>query len=100
MASAVENAISYFESKKTDDSNTSTIITKQPMIVSLLGSCVFRIIWVFTVCPLFPGQIMALYISYPISWIVTGGVHFLFCVYFYKKLMRFKKQAEQTAVTA
>ena len=72
----------------------------QPMIVSLLGSCVFRIIWVFTVCPLFPGQIMALYISYPISWIVTGGVHFLFCVYFYKKLMRFKKQAEQTAVTA
>ena len=72
----------------------------QPMIVSLLGSCVFRIIWVFTVCPLFPGQIIALYISYPISWIVTGGVHFLFCVYFYKKLMRFKKQAEQTAVTA
>ena len=72
----------------------------QPMIVSLLGSCVFRIIWVFTVCPLFPGQIMALYISYPISWIVTGGVHFLFCVYFYKRLMKRKKQAEQTAATA
>jgi Na+-driven multidrug efflux pump len=72
----------------------------QPMIVSLLGSCVFRIIWVFTVCPLFPGQIMALYISYPISWIVTGGVHFLFCFYFYKRLMKRKKQAEQTAVTA
>ena len=72
----------------------------QPMIVSLLGSCVFRIIWVFTVCPLFPGQIMALYISYPISWIVTGGVHFLFCFYFYKRLMKRKKQAEQTAATA
>ena len=72
----------------------------QPMIVSLLGSCVFRIIWVFTVCPLFPGQIMALYISYPISWIVTGGVHFLFCFYFYKRLMKRKKQTEQTAATA
>ena len=72
----------------------------QPMIVSLLGSCVFRIIWVFTVCPLFPGQIMALYISYPISWIVTGSVHFLFCFYFYKRLMKRKKQAEQTAATA
>ena len=72
----------------------------QPMIVSLLGSCVFRIIWVFTVCPLFPGQIMALYISYPISWIVTGGVHFLFCFYFYNRLMKRKKQAEQTAATA
>ena len=72
----------------------------QPMIVSLLGSCVFRIIWVFTVCPLFPGQIMALYISYPISWIVTGGVHFLFCFYFYKRLMKRKKQAEQTTAIA
>ena len=68
----------------------------QPMIVSLLGSCVFRIVWVFTVCPLFPGQIMALYISYPISWIVTGGVHYIFCVYFYRKLMKRKKQAELT----
>ena len=70
----------------------------QPMIVSLLGSCVFRIIWVFTVCPLFPGQIMALYISYPISWIVTGGVHFLFCMYFYKKLMK-RKNTEQATIT-
>ena len=69
----------------------------QPMIVSLLGSCVFRIIWVFTVCPLFPGQIMALYISYPISWIVTGGVHYVFCVYFYRRLMKRKKLAELTA---
>ncbi|MBQ9151162.1 MAG: MATE family efflux transporter [Clostridia bacterium] len=69
----------------------------QPMIVSLLGSCVFRIIWVFTVCPLFPGQILALYISYPISWIVTGGVHYLFCFYFYRKLMKRKKQQELPA---
>ena len=60
----------------------------QPMIVSLLGSCVFRIVWVWTVCPLFPGQIMSLYISYPISWLVTGGVHYLFCLYFYRKLTR------------
>ena len=60
----------------------------QPMIVSLLGSCVFRIVWVLTVCPLFPGEIMALYISYPISWLVTGGVHYIFCIYFYRRLMK------------
>ena len=70
----------------------------QPMIVSLLGSCVFRIIWVFTVCPLFPESIMALYISYPISWILTGGVHYLFCFYFYRKLMKKKKQEQTVAV--
>ena len=68
----------------------------QPMIVSLLGSCVFRIIWVFTVCPLFPGNILALYVSYPISWVVTGGVHYLFCFYFYRKLMK-KKRAQEAA---
>ena len=69
----------------------------QPMIVALLGSCLFRIVWVWTVCPLFPGQIMSLYVSYPISWIVTGGVHYLFCFYFYRKLMKRKKQQETLA---
>ena len=72
----------------------------QPMIVSLLGSCVFRIVWVWTVCPLFPGDIMSLYVSYPISWIVTGGVHYLFCFYFYRRLMKRKRarEAEQAKV--
>ena len=65
----------------------------QPMIVSLLGSCAFRIIWVKTVCPLFPGQILALYISYPISWILTAGVHYLFCFYFYRRLMKKHREA-------
>ncbi len=68
----------------------------QPMIVSLLGSCVFRIVWVATVCPLYPDSIMALYISYPISWILTAGVHCIFCVYFYKKFMK-RRSALATA---
>ena len=69
----------------------------QPMIVSLLGSCVFRIVWVWTVCPLFPGEIMSLYVSYPISWIITGGIHYLFCFYFYRRLMRRKRAREAEA---
>lgn len=66
----------------------------QPMIVSLLGSCVFRIVWVKTVCEWFPGQIMVLYISYPISWILTASVHYLFCFYFYRRLMKKYRAAE------
>ena len=66
----------------------------QPMVVSLLGSCAFRIIWVKTVCEWFPGQIMVLYISYPISWILTASVHYLFCFYFYRRLMKKYKTAE------
>ncbi len=60
----------------------------QPMIVSLLGSCVFRILWVELVCPHFMDDISVLYISYPISWVLTAAVHYLFCFIFYKSYMK------------
>ena len=72
----------------------------QPMVVSLLGSCVFRIVWVMTVCPLYPDNITVLYISYPISWVLTAAVHYLFCVYFYRRLTRPKGRGEPTPTAA
>lgn len=60
----------------------------QPMMVSLLGSCVFRILWVNLVCPHFMDDISVLYISYPISWTLTAAVHYLFCFIFYKSLVK------------
>jgi len=45
-----------------------------PMIVSLLGACAFRIIWIYTVFK-FIHTPECLYISYPISWILTFAVH-------------------------
>lgn len=47
-----------------------------PMIVSILGVCGIRITWIFTVfnIPRFH-TLRSLYISYPISWIVTVAVH-------------------------
>lgn len=59
-----------------------------PMIVSLVGSCLFRIVWIATVCPRFPGNILALYISYPISWFITAAVHYGCCIHNYRALMR------------
>ena len=59
-----------------------------PMMVSLAGSCLLRIVWVYTVCPLFPGVIEALYVSYPVSWGLTALVHILCSVYYYRKLSR------------
>ncbi len=47
-----------------------------PMIVSLLGSCVFRVVWIFTVFQMFR-SLEILYISYPISWAVTALVHLI-----------------------
>ena len=48
-----------------------------PMAVSIVGACGLRLIWVATVFPLYRTP-TCLYISYPITWTVTGLCHFLF----------------------
>lgn len=47
-----------------------------PMIVSLLGVCGLRIFWIFAV---FSQQrtLTSLYISYPVSWVITASVHLI-----------------------
>lgn len=45
-----------------------------PMVVSLLGACGFRILWIFTVFQAHR-SLLSLYISYPVSWALTGAVH-------------------------
>jgi len=68
-----------------------------PMIVSLLGACVFRVIWVLTVFAADPRP-EVLYISYPISWFVTAGAHFVCYMIVHKKLSaRLKSEAAQIA---
>ncbi len=47
-----------------------------PMIVSLLGACAFRVIWIFTIFQMYHTQ-FSLYISYPISWLITVSVHLI-----------------------
>ncbi len=51
-----------------------------PMIVSLLGACGFRIVWIMTVFAANRSP-EVLYSSYPISWFLTAAVHML-CVLF------------------
>lgn len=51
-------------------STTSTLI-------SLIGTCVFRIIWIYTVCAAVD-EIWIVYLSYPISWGMTALTHFIF----------------------
>lgn len=47
-----------------------------PMIVSLLGACGFRILWIFTVFKEH-ATLKTIYISYPISWTLTASVHLI-----------------------
>ena len=45
-----------------------------PMIVSLLGACGLRILWIFTIFAQHR-TLDTLYISYPITWAITASVH-------------------------
>ncbi len=45
-----------------------------PMVVSLLGACGFRILWIFTIFKQHH-SLWILYLSYPVSWILTAVVH-------------------------
>lgn len=47
-----------------------------PMVVSLLGSCALRLVWVATVFRMV-GTIQSLYISYPITWALTAAAHLI-----------------------
>ena len=58
-----------------------------PMIVSLIGACVFRIIWIFTVFRV-QHTLFILYASYPISWILTILAHFVCYLIVRKKAFR------------
>ena len=48
--------------------------TWMPMIVSVFGACIFRVVWIYTVFAAQP-SLEVLYLSYPISWIITPLVH-------------------------
>ena len=54
-----------------------------PMIVSLLGACGLRLLWVATVFQIYRTPEM-LYLSYLVSWAITGGVHVV-CFLFIRK---------------
>lgn len=45
-----------------------------PMIVSLLGACGLRIVWIMTIFQSIR-TLECLYISYPVSWIITAIAH-------------------------
>lgn len=45
-----------------------------PAIITVVGSCVFRIVWIYAVLPHVGGTYTMLVIVYPISWAITGAV--------------------------
>lgn len=55
--------------------------------ISLIGSCVLRIVWIATVVHAIP-RLETIYLSYPLSWAVTAATHFTVSVVIRNRLMK------------
>ncbi len=60
-----------------------------PMIVSLIGACGLRLIWIFTFFQMeMFHTIQSLYITYPVSWFITFATHVVCFLVVRRKLSR------------
>ena len=67
--------------------------TVVPTIIVVMGSCVFRVIWVYTIFAHFH-TIPALYLLYPCSWTLTAFAEILYFVHCYKQSMALFKEPQ------
>ena len=58
-----------------------------PTVITLVGSCGLRILWVYTAFQSVP-TLFCLYLSYPISWIITAIALFLADLIVFRKVAR------------
>ena len=62
-----------------------------PMIVSMIGACGLRLLWIFTFFQMDAfHSVFSLYMTYPVSWILTGGTHMI-CYLLIRKRMEKQK---------
>ena len=60
--------------------------TLVPTIITAVGVCVLRVVWMFGVVPLWH-EILAITISYPISWLLTSVAFIVYYGRIKNKLM-------------
>lgn len=58
-----------------------------PMLVSLTGACLFRIVWIFTIFAT-NRSLFVLYFSYPVSWSLTATAHLICYMIVRKKVFK------------
>ena len=61
--------------------------TLWPTVIVIMGSCVFRVIWVYTVFACF-NTIPSLYLLYIFSWYITAIAEIIYFTHSYRKRMR------------
>ena len=56
-------------------------------VISLVGTCAFRVLWIYTVFRTY-GTLESIFLSYPISWVLTGAVALIAALAFIRRGMR------------
>ena len=56
-----------------------------PTLVSLTGACGLRVVWIYTVFAS-AHSLFVLYLSYPVTWVVTCAAHLVCFAFFYRRL--------------
>ena len=60
-----------------------------PMVVSLIGACGLRLVWIYTVFQIPQYHVIrTVYLSYPITWTITMTVHLICFIWAYRKIVR------------
>ena len=58
-----------------------------PPVIVILGSCVFRVIWIYTIFAYFH-TIPSLYLLYIFSWTITGCAEILYFIHSYHRVLK------------
>lgn len=66
-----------------------------PMIVTMAGVCGLRVVWIFTVFQMYRSM-EVLYLSYPVSWAVTGAVLLVMYIITFRKILKRSVRDEVT----
>ena len=62
-------------------------------LISLIGSCVLRLVWIYLIFPLNP-VLWMVYLSYPITWALTAATHFTVSMFVRRRYMRLYPEGE------
>ena len=67
----------------------------KPMLIVLIGTCAFRIFWIYVIFPLNP-VVTSIYWSYPISWLTTALVSMTTLFFVLKKVKKAFTTTQET----
>ena len=67
-------------------------------MITFFGTCVFRVVWIYTAFQFFE-NLETIFLSYGISWLMTGGVFFIYAFRLIRKKIREEQEMPSAAQT-